>query len=249
MRAVGGASSGVPRRDRRARRPRPRTGSARADCPRRWPPRGRASAAAPRACTPCRRDSARARPGRGASGVPPCGGRARRARRRRGTGEAAARRGSVPSSSPSRKTASKRRVRTRRRSRTATRPRSPAEPSLTSAWSSAPSTSSAERSPPSELQPSSSSSTRVSDSNERRSARLASPTGGASRPCALRSIAAAIARAAATGPDAPRSASSGGSGWPSRRRIVSSSTLSRAATPRPRSRPSRKSTFERRKPE
>ena len=54
---------------------------------------------------------------------------------------------------------------------------------------------------------------------------------------------------AATGPEAPRSASSGGSGWPSRSLIVSLSTLSKPAIPRPRSRPSRKSTFERVKPE
>ena len=56
-----------------------------------------------------------------------------------------------------------------------------------------------ERSPPSARQPSSSSRTRVSDSYARRSARLASPTGGASRPWALRAASPPRSRAGLDG--------------------------------------------------
>ena len=52
-----------------------------------------------------------------------------------------------------------------------------------------------------------------------------------------------------SGVGALRSASSTGIGWPSRSRIVSSSTRSGVSTARPRSRPSRKSTFWRARPE
>ena len=233
---------------RTGRASRPRTGSARAARRRRSRPRGRGRAAASAACRPCRRGSGRARPGRCAAGGP----RARSARAR----PSAPRRGTASPASGA--AGGPRRARPRRRPRSGgcaraagrapprgrPRPRRRAAPG---ASASSETTSSRVASPPRSRQPSSSATSFEAASCARRSSRAASCVGGASSRWAALTIARARSRTAASGSAALRTASRCGSGWP-RSFATSSSTRSGSVTPRPRSRPSRKSTWCAREP-